>query len=329
MKGILGRKAGMTQIFTKDGKTLPVTVIEVKPNVVMQVKKIETDSYNSLQLGYEEKKESKSNKPELGKAKKANTKPVYFKSEIRDMDGFELGQVVKASDVFQNGDIIDVTGTSKGKGFAGGIKRHNYSIGPKSHGSKYHRSSGSMGDIRGVVKKSKKLPGHMGHVKTTMQNLQIVKIDDELNVVLIKGSVPGPNKGFVILKNSVLQPDTNKSVELVNLKEENEKLHILEEGKKVGATLNTSMSMTEMKTKLQSATEKHEIDLKEKEDRHEEAKLLGIDISGKTEEQLKESIEKAKIIEAKRNDESKTGEKPVEESKDESAKEESKAEENN
>ncbi len=305
MKGILGRKAGMTQVFLEDGKTLPVTVIEVKPNVVLQVKTQKKDSYDSIQLGYETKDAKKVNKPDLGHAKKANTDPVYFKKEIRDMQGYGLGDVINSTDVFEDGDIVDVIGTSKGKGFAGSIKRHNYTRGPMSHGSKYHRGTGSMGDIRGVVKKSKKLPGHMGHEKVTVQNIQIVKIDTANNVILVKGSIPGPNKGYVMIKNAELKPDTNKKVILVNIEIEQQKLHLLEEGKKFGATLNTKMSLEEMKSTIETAKETHDSDMKQKVARHEEAKNLKIDVNGKTEEQIQESINKTKELEAKREASSK------------------------
>jgi large subunit ribosomal protein L3 len=324
MKGILGRKAGMTQIFTQDGKTLPVTVVEIKPNTVLQVKTKDIDSYDSIQLGYEEKKKMKnSTKAAIGHAKKANAKPVYFIKEVRGMQGFELGQKINTSDIFKNGDIIDVVGISKGKGFQGSIKRHGHSIGPMAHGSKYHRGTGSLGDMTSVVKKNKKMPGQMGGDQVTVRNLQIVKIDRTNNAVLIKGSIPGPNKGFVLLQDSVLQPGANKPVTLVNIKEESEKLHLLEEAKKVGANLSTKMEIHEMEDVIKEAAEHHAKELKEKQDRHDKAKELGINIDGKTEEQIIESIEKhdgeapAKKAEAPKVEEAKPAEaKPAEENKD-------------
>jgi large subunit ribosomal protein L3 len=202
-KGILGKKVGMTQIFTAEGILVPVTVIEVSPNVVLQKKTVETDGYASVQLGYADKKNVI--KPEVGHAKKANTNPKRFVKEIagEEMLAFEVGQEVKAN-IFAEGEIVDVTGTSKGKGFSGVIKRYNFSIGPKAHGSGYHRGVGSMGDINAArIKKGKKMPGRMGGETVTMQNLQVVKIDLEKNVVLIKGNVPGAKNSFVQISNAV------------------------------------------------------------------------------------------------------------------------------
>ncbi|MFA5543900.1 MAG: 50S ribosomal protein L3 [Bacilli bacterium] len=202
-KGILGKKVGMTQIFTADGILVPVTVIEVSPNVVLQKKTVETDGYASVQLGYADKKNVI--KPEIGHTKKANTNPKRFVKEIagEEMLAFEVGQEVKAN-IFVEGEIVDVTGTSKGKGFSGVIKRYNFSIGPKAHGSGYHRGTGSMGDINAArIKKGKKMPGRMGGETVTMQNLQVVKIDLEKNVVLIKGNVPGAKNSFVQITNGV------------------------------------------------------------------------------------------------------------------------------
>ena len=184
MKGILGRKAGMTTVFSNDGRAIPVTVVEVKKNSVLQVKTIEIDGYNSIKLGVEDKKEQRAAKAELGIAKKANTSAKYFVKEIRNMGDLKLGQVIDAS-IFEVGDYVDVTGTSKGKGFQGSIKRHNQSRGPMGHGSKSHRVTGSIGDIRGHVIKGKNMPGHMGHENVTMQNLEIVSIDIDNNILLI------------------------------------------------------------------------------------------------------------------------------------------------
>ncbi len=216
MKGILGRKAGMTTIFAQDGRAIPVTVVEVKPNAVLQVKTAEVDGYSAIKLGVEDKKEQRATRAELGEAKKANTSAKYFMKEIRNMEGFELGQTISA-DLFEAGDIVDVTGTSKGKGFQGNIKRHNHHRGPMSHGSKSHRITGSIGDIAGHVIKGKKMPGHMGHTQVTMQNLEVVAIDLENNVILIKGSIPGPNKSFVIVKSAVKVENSNEPIELVDV----------------------------------------------------------------------------------------------------------------
>ena len=203
-KGILGKKVGMTQVFAADGKLVPVTVIEVSPNVVLQKKTVETDGYASVQLGYGDVTKN-AIKPEIGHAQKANTNPKRFVKEIagEEMMPFAVGQEVKAN-IFVEGEIVDVTGTSKGKGYAGGVKRHNFSIGPKAHGSGYHRGIGSMGAVGiAVVKKGKKMAGRMGGETKTIQNLEIIKIDLEKNVVLIKGNVPGANKSFVTITNGV------------------------------------------------------------------------------------------------------------------------------
>jgi len=202
-KGILGKKVGMTQIFSTEGVLIPVTVIDVTPNVVLQKKTAETDGYQAVQLGFLDKKNV--TKPEEGHAKKANTNPKRFVKEFagEEMMAFEVGQEVKAN-IFVEGEIVDVTGTSKGKGYAGAIKRHNFARGPMAHGSGYHRGIGSMGSIDAArVKKGKKMAGRLGGETVTVQNLEVVKIDLEKNVVLIKGSVPGANNSFVIVSNGV------------------------------------------------------------------------------------------------------------------------------
>ncbi|NNU93733.1 50S ribosomal protein L3 [Geobacillus sp. NFOSA3] len=204
-KGILGRKIGMTQVFAENGDLIPVTVIEATPNVVLQKKTIEKDGYEAIQLGFEDISEKRANKPQIGHAAKANTAPKRFIREIRgaNIDEYEVGQEVKV-DIFAEGDIVDVTGISKGKGFQGAIKRHGQSRGPMAHGSRYHRRPGSMGAIApNRVFKSKELPGRMGGQRVTIQNLEIVKVDPERNLLLIKGNVPGPRKGLVIVKSAV------------------------------------------------------------------------------------------------------------------------------
>ncbi|AEH46190.1 MULTISPECIES: 50S ribosomal protein L3 [Parageobacillus] len=204
-KGILGRKIGMTQVFAENGDLIPVTVIEATPNVVLQKKTIEKDGYEAIQLGFEDLSEKRANKPQIGHAAKANTAPKRFIREIRgaNIDEYEVGQEVKV-DIFSEGDIVDVTGISKGKGFQGAIKRHGQSRGPMAHGSRYHRRPGSMGAIApNRVFKSKELPGRMGGQRVTIQNLKIVKVDPERNLLLIKGNVPGPRKGLVIVKSAV------------------------------------------------------------------------------------------------------------------------------
>ena len=208
MKGILGIKRGMAQVFTKEGKLIPVTVIEVEPNVVTQVKTVETDGYEAIQLATGTIKEKSSNKPSMGHTKKANTEPKRFLREIRGVNtaDYTLGQVIGV-DIFSEGEMIDVSGISKGKGFQGVIKRHNQSRGPMGHGSQYHRGVGSLGTMLPMhVLKGKKMPGHMGNVKRTIQNLEIVSIDKENNVILVKGNVPGPKKSLVIIHTAVKNP---------------------------------------------------------------------------------------------------------------------------
>jgi large subunit ribosomal protein L3 len=204
-KGILGRKIGMTSIFDEEGMLVPVTVIQVQPNIVLQKKTIETDGYEAIQLGLEDLRPALANKPKVGHAAKANTAPKRFVREIRgsDMMDYEVGQEVKA-DLFANGEFVDVTGVSKGKGFQGSIKRHNQSRGPMAHGSGFHRSPGSMGSVDAArVFKGKALPGHMGATTVTIQNLVVVKSDLDKNIILIKGNVPGPRKSLIMIKNAV------------------------------------------------------------------------------------------------------------------------------
>ncbi|UUZ82131.1 50S ribosomal protein L3 [Paenibacillus sp. P26] len=202
-KGILGKKLGMTQVFTAEGLVIPVTVIEAGPCTVLQKKDVENDGYEAIQIGFADKKEKNANKPELGHAKKAGTTPKRYVKEIRGTSEFEVGQEIKA-DIFSEGEFVDVTGTSKGKGFQGVIKRHNQSRGPMAHGSRYHRGPGSMGSIQANrVPKGKNLPGHMGSETVTIQKLEVVKVDTERNVLLIKGSIPGPKNSYVTVKTSV------------------------------------------------------------------------------------------------------------------------------
>ncbi len=220
-KGILGRKLGMTQVFTKSGKLIPVTVVEVEPNVVTQIKTIETDGYNAIQLGFDTKREKLATKSSIGHAKKANTAPKRFYREIRDAEvsNYSLGQELRA-DIFAAGEVVDVTGTSKGKGFQGVIKRHNQSRGPMGHGSHYHRGPGSMGTMRPMrVFKGKKLPGHMGGDTVTIQNLEVVAVDTENNVILIKGNVPGAKNSLVVIRSAVKHPDMIHEAEALNVYE--------------------------------------------------------------------------------------------------------------
>ena len=204
-KGILGVKVGMTEVFTKDGKVIPVTVISTEPNVVMQVKTKATDGYEAIQLGTVDKKEKHATKAEMGHAKKANASTKRFLKEIRvsDASQYELGSTIKA-DIFEVGEKVDVTGTSKGHGFTGVIVRNNQSEGPKTHGSRYHRRPGSMGTMRPMrVLKGKVLSGHMGVETTTIQNLEIVDINLKDNYILVSGNVPGAKKSLVLIRSAV------------------------------------------------------------------------------------------------------------------------------
>ena len=208
MKAIIGKKVGMTQIFDENGAVIPVTVIEAGPCTVVQVKTVETDGYNAVQLGYGEVKEYKVNKPEAGHFAKASVKPTKHLREFRACEKCigesKVGDIVKA-DVFEAGDAVDIQGVSKGKGFQGVIKRHGQSRGPMGHGSMYHRRPGSMGPTStpGRVFKGKKLPGHMGVDTVTIQNLEVVRVDLDKNAILVKGSVPGNKGGILKIRKSV------------------------------------------------------------------------------------------------------------------------------
>ena len=231
MKGILGRKIGMTQVFSKDGKLVPVTVIEVEPNVVTQVKTIENDGYNAIQLATVTVKEKHSNKASMGHTKKANTAPKRFLKEIRGVDtnSYTLGQELTAS-LFEAGEVVDVTGISKGKGYQGVIKKNNQSRGPMGRGSKYHRGVGSLGTMLPKrVLKGKALPSHMGDVQTTIQNLEIIKVDMDENCILVKGSVPGAKKSLVLIKTAVKTDKKNEAFDLISYEEIKEETVVNEE----------------------------------------------------------------------------------------------------
>lgn len=205
-KALIGKKLGMTQIFDENGTVIPVTVLEAGPCVVAQVKTLENDGYEAIQLGFGEVKENKLNKPEKGHFAKANVTAKKHLREFRldSIEGIKVGDELKA-DVFAEGEKIDVQGTSKGKGFQGVIKRHGQHRGPMGHGSMYHRRPGSMGSTStpGRVFKGKKLPGHMGRVTVTIQNLDVVKVDLDKNVILVKGSVPGPKGAILKIKSAI------------------------------------------------------------------------------------------------------------------------------
>ena len=220
MKGILGRKVGMTEVFTKEGKVIPVTVIEVEPNVVTQVKNVETDGYNAIQLGVCDKKEKNATKASIGHAKKANTTPKRFLKEIRDYEGsYNLGDTISA-DLFTIGEVVDVTGTSKGHGTQGVIKRHGQASGPSAHGSRYHRRPGSMGTMRPMrVLPGKKLPGHMGVDTVTIQNLVIVDVNAQENYILVSGNVPGAKQSLVLIKSAAKDERKPMAEELISYEE--------------------------------------------------------------------------------------------------------------
>ena len=207
-KAILGRKLGMTQIFTEEGRVVPVTVVESGNNFVLRNKTNETDGYNAVQLGFGDIKEKNVTKPLKGHFEKAGVKAVRFIREMRlsAPSEYNVGDTIGV-DIFAAGDLVDVVGTSKGKGFAGGIKRHNFARGPMGHGSKSHREPGSTGAMisgpGGRVLKGKKLPGRMGGERVTVQCLTIVRVDSDRNLILIKGAIPGPKKGFVVIKDTV------------------------------------------------------------------------------------------------------------------------------
>ena len=205
MKGILGKKIGMTQIFTEHGEVIPVTVVEAGPVVVTQVKTTENDGYTAIQVGFQDAKEKSLNKPQKGHLAAANVLKKHLKEfRVDSVEGYTVGQEIKA-DLFAAGELIDVTGISKGKGFQGPIKRHGQSRGPETHGSRYHRRPGSMGacSYPGRVFKNKKLAGHMGSVKVTVQNLEVVRVDADKNFILVKGAIPGAKGSVVTLKEAV------------------------------------------------------------------------------------------------------------------------------
>ena len=248
MKGILGRKIGMTQVFTKSGKLVPVTVVEVEPNVVTQIKTKENDGYEAIQLGFDTKREKLATKASIGHTNKAKTTPKRFFKEIRgvEISNYTLGQEISV-DIFEAGEVVDVTGTTKGKGFQGVIKRHNQSRGPMGHGSHYHRKPGSMGTMRPMrVFKGKKLPGHMGALTVTIQNLEVVAVDKENNVILIKGNIPGPKKSLVVIKTSVKTPEkVNDMEELVNYSPVSETTEVASETPEVETTEEETLEVSE------------------------------------------------------------------------------------
>ena len=206
IKAIMGKKIGMTQIFDEQGRMIPVTVVEATPNVVVQIKTEENEGYNAIQIGFGEIRERLVNKPRKGTFAKAGVEPKRFLKEFKleDISAYSVKDEITVT-VFEAGEKVDVSGVSKGKGFQGVIRRWNFKRGPETHGSKFHRAPGSQGASSDPSRtfKNRKMPGHMGHVKRTVLNLEIVKIMPEQNVILINGGIPGPNKGTVVIRNSV------------------------------------------------------------------------------------------------------------------------------
>ena len=230
MKSIVGRKMGMTQVFTKNGVLIPVTVVEVEPNVVMQVRTPEKDGYSAIQLGVFDKKEKNATKASIGHAKKAGTNPKRFLKEIRDVEAsYNVGDKIGA-EIFTAGEVVDVTGTSKGKGFEGTIKRHNQSRGPMAHGSHYHRGPGSLGTMLPKrVLKGKNLPGHMGHETVTIQNLEIIEANANENYILVSGNIPGPKQSLVLIRSAVKNSRKVDTKEIINYAEETVVDEVVEE----------------------------------------------------------------------------------------------------
>ena len=331
MKGLLGKKAGMTQLFLNDNSVVPVTIIDVEPNLVLQVKNKEKDGYNALKLAFDKRaKVHNVNRPDKGQFKKANSDVRRYITEIRDMNGYNLGDEISLDKIFQPGMLVDVTGTSKGKGFQGAIKRHNQARGPMGHGSKFHRAPGSIGDIRSTVKKGMPMPGQMGHSQVTVQNLEVILVDLENNILAVKGAVPGPNKSYLVIKENAKKLASKTDIGLINLKEEIIKNHLLEEGKKVGAKIDTEkMSIQEIKETIEKArVEKEKYD-SERKGLLQEAKKMGVkDFKKLDNNKLKEEIQVAKDVKAKRAESIKKeaeASKKVEEPKEAKAEESSQA----
>ena len=271
MKGILGRKIGMTEVFSTNGTLVPVTVIEIEPNVVTQIKTKENDGYEAVQLGFDTVKEKVSNKPKIGHAKKASSAPKRFLREIRgvDIENYKVGQEVKA-DLFEAGEVVDVTGISKGKGYQGVIKKNNQHRGPMGHGSKYHRGVGSLGTMRPMrVLPGKALPGHMGANKVTIQNLEIIKVNTDDNYILVKGSIPGPKKGLVIIKSAVKTDEKHDAFELVSYETEEE---VTEETPNAEEVVETNEETTEEVKEEEVSEEKAEEPEAKTEETKEEPK---------------------------------------------------------
>ena len=250
MPGLIGKKVGMTSVFSADGKNVPCTVIEVGPCVVTQVKTTEKDGYEALQLGYEDKKDKHTTKPMAGHFKKAGVSPKRHLAEFKGFEGeYKLGDAITV-EFFNENDYVDIAGTSKGKGYQGVIKRWNQSRGPMGHGSQYHRGVGSLGTLLPMrVIPGKKMPGHMGSEQVTIQNLEIVQIDLENNVILVKGNVPGPKKSLVLIKTAVKNAGkVNEQVELITYVNETEEVATEEVTETASVETNEESSQDETVT---------------------------------------------------------------------------------
>ena len=257
MKGILGQKIGMTSMFSEQGVSIPVTIIKTLSNVVTNVSTIEKNGYNAIQLSTFDRRQKTVSKPLLGHFKKAKTTPKYFTKEIRNMTGLNLGDKVDLS-IFKAGELVDVTSNSKGKGFAGSIKRHNQKIGPKSHGggggSKPIRLTGGIGDVvSNRVFKGRHMPGQMGNVKSTIQNLEIILVDQENEAILVKGSIPGPRKCFVVVKEAIKGLKSKEPAKLIDTSLSKLKNQLVQEANKVGAQVNSSMDVKEIQKLINDA----------------------------------------------------------------------------
>jgi len=259
MKGILGKKIGMTQVFTKEGKLIPVTVVEVQPNVVTQVKTVETDGYNAIQLGVVDKKEKNATKASIGHAKKANTNPKRYLKEIRNAEGnYNLGDTITA-DLFTAGEYVDVTGTTKGHGTQGVIKRHGQHSGPSAHGSRYHRRPGSMGTLRPMrVLKGKKLPGHMGVETVTIQNLEIIEANANENYILVSGNIPGAKESLVLIKSAV-KKDKKDAEEILSYVEETVVDEVVEEAPAEETVAETTEETVEATEEVETEAAEEEV----------------------------------------------------------------------
>ena len=257
MKGILGQKIGMTSMFSEQGVSIPVTIIKTLSNVVTNVSTIEKNGYNAIQLSTFDRRKKTVSKPVLGHFKKAKTNPKYFTKEIRNMTGLNLGDKVDLS-IFKAGELVDVTSNSKGKGFAGSIKRHNQKIGPKSHGggggSKPIRLTGGIGDVvSNRVFKGRHMPGQMGNVKSTIQNLEIILVDQDNEAILVKGSIPGPRKCFVVVKEAIKGLKSKEPAKLIDTSLSKLKNQLVQEANKVGAQVNSSMDVKEIQKLINDA----------------------------------------------------------------------------